>query len=644
MPAAGRRIARENMRPRTTSGRACGRAGACALAAALAAGGAAAQTEPPTLQTVLITATRSVQRLDESLPSATVITREDIDTLQATDLAELLGRQAGVEFARTGGPGSQASLFVRGAGSSQVLVLVDGLRLNSVLGGFAPLGGITLDAVDRIEIVRGNLSSLYGSEAIGGVVQIFTRVPQRNAAQARLEAGAGDTRSASAGIERRFAAGGLALTVAARRSAPFSAIDTAQVVPGPFAPGANADVDGNRARSGALRAFATLGAVELEAGAWGNRNDTDFDSTADGPAATHEERSRQSAVHASARAALAEGWRARLTAAEVRDRTRNRASEPFSFNNAAFEGRNRSLTLANEIRLAPTVAATLVLEQLRQRGESTAYDPTFAGASTAFERRLDSVQLGANGAAGAHHAQVNLRHDAYSDVGSATTGLAAYGYDLGAHWRVSAQVASAFRAPSFNDLYFPFFGNPQLASERARSGEVALRYAAGPTRFRASAYRTRTRELIAYDAAAGQARNIARAEAEGVELSASTRVGHWLLSGNAGWLRARDLATGERLLRRAPFTLHLSALRRSERWEAGAEASRVGARDDSDINTFARTRLAGYSLLRLFGSWRVSESLRANLRVENLFDADYALVHGYNTPRRGVFAGVTVRL
>jgi vitamin B12 transporter len=643
LPAEGRQIERENMAsPDLIRGR--WRAAACAFAAGLAAPATSSQTLAYALDEVLVTATRTEQQLADALPAATVITRGQIEASQSTGLVELLGRQAGVEFARAGGPGSQASLFLRGTNSSQTLVLLDGVRLNTALAGAAPLGGVTLDAIERIEIVRGNLSSLYGSEAIGGVVQIFTRGADRSGAEASAEAGAGDARAGSVHLSQRFAGGALALTLAARRSAPFSAIDTAAVIPGPFAPGASPDIDGNRTRSGALRAQAKLGPVEFDAGFWGNRSDTEFDSTADGPAATHDERARQQALHVSAGASLAERWRARMTLAQARDDTDNRSSEPFSFNNGRFEARNRSATLANEVQLAETLTATFVYEHLEQRGASTSYDATFAGSLTGFSRRVNSVQLGAVGSRGAHRLQLALRHDEYSDVGGATTGLIAYGHDLTSRWRASLQLATAFRAPSFNDLYFPFFGNAALSPERARSGELALRYGGADTALRIAAFRNRTRDLIVFDAAASQARNVARADIDGVELMATARIADWRLQADASVSRARDRASGERLLRRAPYALHLAASRAFGRLDGLFELTRSGARYDSDINTFARTRLAAYTVARASLSWRATEALRLHLRVENLFDERYALVDGYNTARRGLFAGLTARL
>ena len=189
-------------------------AAACALLSAGLSCTLAARAQTP-LDAVVVTAARSAQRAEDVLPATTVLTRADIERAQTPSLVELLSRQVGVEFARSGGAGAQASLFIRGANSAQTLVLVDGVRINTATGGAAVLGGIALDTIDRIEIVRGNLSSLYGSEAIGGVVQIFTRRGQATGIERGAEAGADDTRAVSA--TARYVAGG---TAWARRRAP----------------------------------------------------------------------------------------------------------------------------------------------------------------------------------------------------------------------------------------------------------------------------------------------------------------------------------------------------------------------------------------------------------------------------------------
>jgi vitamin B12 transporter len=600
-----------------------------------------AQSAEARLPLAVVTPSRIAQSLDDALPSTTVITRAEIERWQLTDLAGALAREAGVQFAQSGGAGSAASLFLRGANSSQVLVLVDGVPLNAAVGGAATLGGITLDTVDRIEISRGNLSSLYGSAAIGGVVQVFTRGAGKPGASVAVEGGQG--RHFNGAASAAADVGGLRIGAAAgtRRSHQFSAIDAARVIPGPFTPGANADIDGNESNSGSIGAsYRTQAGTLFAANAWASTNRTDFDSTADGPEATQQERSTIQAWNARVRAPLAANWESQLQVGEMQDHSRNTSSAPFSFNNGEFESRNLQASWTNELAVSELVKAQLGVEYLKQRGESTAFDPNFANALTAFSRNVTSVWSGLNGSTERQLVQLNVRHDRYSDVGSATTGLISYGYKLTPEWRTIAQVSNAFRAPSFSDLYYPFFGNPQLEPEKSRSGELGLHYVSGKATMRAALYGTDTRELIVYDPVTQRAENVDRARSTGVEVGASGRVGRWEWNGNVNAVRAINTDTDERLLRRAPYVINAGVAYDAERWRAGLQLSHVGPRDDLDINTFERTELGAYTLARIVGTWRVAPAVALRARVENLTDEKYETVSGYNVQPRTAFIGV----
>ncbi len=612
-----------------------------ALSWAIGASSAQPASElPPTV----ITPTRQSQSIDDALPATSVITRAEMDRWQAVDIVSVLSRETGVQFAQAGGRGAAASLFVRGANSSQVLVLVDGVRLNAGTSGAAAVGGIALDSIDRIEIVRGNLSSLYGSSAIGGVVQIFTRRGAEDGLVLSAEAGEGRTASgrASGGLDAGPVRLGGALGGGTTQS--FSVIDAARVVPGPFAPGANPDLDGNDYFSASLGAtYRSSGGTLLSANGWINRNRTDFDSTADGPNATHLEKSQVAAGNVSARTAVTEGWATQLAAGMSRDRSTNVVSDPSSFNNGEFSSDNLSVSWTNDVDLAQTVRGQVGVEYLRQDGESTSYDPSFSGQSQSFTRSVGSAWAGLSGVQGPHQFQLSVRRDQYSDVDGATSALAAYGYKLDTAWRVTAQLSNAFRAPSFNDLYFPFFGNPDLEPERSASGELGLQYVGRATTLRLAIYRTDTRDLIVYDPATARAENIDEARVTGFELGGSLREGPWQLSANGTLSRAVNDDTGERLLRRASWVVNLAAGFDPGAWSAGFELSVVGPRDDLDINTFERVRLASYTLARLVAAWPVGRGVTLRARIENLFDADYETVSGYNVMPRTAIVGVDLR-
>lgn len=613
-----------------------------ALLATLAAP-ALAQVTLPTL--TVMTPTRTALSLEDALPATTVITRDEIERWQAQDLVQLLSRQAGIEFAQSGGPGSQASLFVRGANSSGVLVLVDGVRINSVVGGAPALGGVALDTVERIEISRGNLSSLYGSNAVGGVIQVFTRAGSRNGGTVSVEAGQGRTLNASASLG--YAEGGTRLGVAlgSQRSRQFSAIDAARVIPGPWTPGANPDLDGQRNESATVSAsHAFASGLRVAGQYWRSHNRVDFDSSADGPTAAHEEDGLQDAAALTLRLPLTARWTSELALGQSRENSSNRASDPFSFNNSHFESRNRQLSWQNDLELAPGFTGTAALEWLDQEGGSTGFDPNYANAYTVFERRVKSGWLALNGTAGSQQWQAALRRDDYSDAGAASTGLVAWGWKFAPDWKLALQASNAFRAPSFNDLYYPGSGNAALKPEKARSLEAAVSTSLAGWRVKATAYRTDSRDLIVYDAAANFVDNVARARSTGLELAANGRLGAWELAANASYVRPLDEANAQRLLRRAPWTYNTSAIYESGAWRAGGELGYVGPRWDSDINTYARTRLAAYPLARVVAAYKLDARWTLKARIENLFDRAYETVSGYHPQPRTALVGVEAKL
>jgi vitamin B12 transporter len=602
-----------------------------------------AQSVPATQRLPAVEVTtpaRLAQPLEDALPSTSVITRAEIERLQSQELVQLLSRQAGIEFAQAGGPGAQAAIFVRGANSSQVLVLVDGVRMNSALSGGPVLGGVALDTIERIEISRGNLAALYGSSAIGGVVQIFTRAPVGTAASASVEGGQGQTLNGAATAGWADEASRVSLSVASRRSQQFSAIDPSQVRTGPFVAGVNADLDANRNDSASFSAaHRTANGTRLAASYWRSRNVVDFDDTSDGPFATHTETSLQQSWQASARVPVWGPWTSELAVGQFSEDSENQVSVA-SFSAGRFSARNRQATWKNDVTLAPGWTGTLALEWLQQRGGATSYDPAFAGAYTAFERDVTSPWAGLQGAVGEQEFQFAVRYDGYSDTASATTGLAAWAWRFAPQWRAGLQVSNAFRAPSFNDLYFPGFGNPDLVPETSTSGEASLAWQGGAWRVRAAAYRTESRNLIAYDPSTFRVENIARARSTGLELTAAGQVGDWALGANASWVRPINQDTDERLARRAPWSINASAIYEAGRWRAGGELSYVGPRWDADINTFARVSLDPYVLVRLVGSVKITPQVSLTARVENLFDEKYQTISGYNPQPRTVLAGL----
>jgi len=600
---------------------------------------------------IVVTGARVAQNVADTLPAVTVITRADIEASQSRDLVELLSRQTGLEMARSGGQGAQTSLFLRGTNSNQVLVLVDGVRVNTALAGAANLGGISTDDIERIEIARGNLSSLYGSEAIGGVIQIFTRGGAAPGAGVLAEAGQGHTRDASAHLTAPVADATLSVSAGYRTQKAISAIDVAQV---PFV---NPAPDGNWSRNGSLRLEQHGSLGDFSAWAWGNHNDTDFDdpfnSSASIPStrATQVEHRTQDGYGLSG-AHVFGASRVSLAVAETRDDAVDVSNipdndpandTPYSDNdNDQFRSRNRQITLQDTTTISPGIDLLGGWEHLSQLGAYTAFNYlTSIETLTQAERQVDSFWAGTTGRAGSQQWQVNLRNDRYSDFGSATTGLLGWGWNFSQGWKLTAQASTAFRAPSFEELYYPQSGNPALQPERARSQEIGLRWGQGALSASASIFRNRISNLIVSGPPPGYVEaNVGHASADGAELQGAGAWGGLRVGASLSVDRPRDLDTGLPLLRRAGYGAKLSAGYVRGPWSTDADVQRTGARDDIDYLSGAPVQLSPYTLARFALRYAITPKLRLDLRVENLLNTSYQLVDGYNTLPRLLIGGV----
>lgn len=568
------------------------------------------------LHEIVVTASRVRQPITQSLRHTTVITAADIRASQAADLPTLLRQQAGIEVTQAGGIGTQSSLFLRGANSNQTLVLLDGQRIDSATTGATALDQVMLADIERIEIVRGNVSALYGSSAIGGVIQIFTR---KGAGQpgGELRAGLGSygTHRLSGGYGGQFGATRLHLGLAHRNSDGYSALRP-EFVSTP----ADLDRDGYRnttftfnlahdLKSGhslSALARASRGRVEYD-GSWTNRSEQDID-----------------ALQLASENRLAKHWTSRLMLAASRD-----ALDSYldTTPRGRVSTRNRQIDWLNTVTLAQDQSLTLGLGWL---GQLVASDMTY----TRTRREVRHAAAGYVGEFGRQGMQLNLRTDDYSDFGSHTTWLAGYGLEVARGWRLLASASTAFRAPTFNDLYNPAWGgNPNLRPEKARSWEAGLQYASGPWTARLVHFDTRTRDLIVYQWPAGNV-NLKRAEVDGWELSASGQLGNIQIGLSLTAQDPRDADTGEPLLRRARRLGSLTLRHETGPWRLAAEIKASGAREDIHATAFNRVRLPGYTVFNVSGRYRLRDDLALEARIDNLFDRDYSLQHGYNTPGR----------
>ena len=583
------------------------------------------------MQLLIVTPTRMPQPLDQTIADTTVLTEQDIRNSGASDVPTLLRSVAGVDVVQSGGLGKVSSVFMRGTNSNQVLVLLDGVRINSATVGTTALEHIMLDSIERIEVVRGNVSSLYGSEAIGGVIQLFTK---RGHGAPALNAGIGlgshGTQHLSAGFSGDVDATSFSINVGKVKTDGISAINTQ------IAPTANPDKDGyDNTTLDAQVKHAINADHQLSASLFSTRGDSQYDSPFN--AATTDLNNTRAAIDKwslSSDDRLSAIWQSRLKWAHGTDDSRDYLNDVQA---SRFQTVNKQLTWQNELKIADDRRVSLAVENLVQ---SVSSDTLFTRSS----RNVDSLLGGYVAEYGPHQVQLNLRQDRYSDFGTINTGLFGYGWSFAKSWRATASISNAFKAPTFNDMYYPlsfgYQGNPDLKPERSRNRELGLHYAADGQRMDAVYFDNRTSDLIAINAAYTTMVNINQAQIDGEELSYAGEFGDTHVKANLTLQNPRDTATGLELLRRAKQLANFSITRHFGAWEAGGEWQYSGERKDSDINTFAPVTLSGYQVFNLNARYQVGKYLSVSARIDNLFNRDYMLVHGYNTLGRTLFAGL----
>ena len=586
-----------------------------------------AQSDADDLDAVVVTATRTAITTDAALAPVDVIDRDAIARSQAGSLGELLRGRAGINLSNQGGTGKLSTLFVRGAESDHVLVLVDGVRIGSATSGLASFQDLPVALIDRIEIVRGPRSSLYGSDAIGGVIQIFTRRDRGEAANFRFHVGAGSQgrREGGVGVGGNAGRGWFGVDAAFQSTDGINACRGAgfPVFAGCFVDG-QTDRDGYRNQSFSARGGVDIGeSVTLEAHALyvsgHNEYDGSFVDNSD---------IRQQALGAQLRWKASERVDLRFNVGSNLD-----ASDNFigSAPNGDFASRRNSASVQADIALADAQLLTLGVDWLHDRVDSdTDYDSTRRGNRAAFAQY--------QGTFGSNDVQLALRRDDNDQFGGETTGTAAWGLNFADGWRITASYGTAFKAPTFNELYYPFFSNPALRPESSKTYEVGLAWRGKTTRVRLDAFNTDVKDLIAYNATLFLPDNIEKARLRGAELRVDSRLFGWDLGASASWLDPQDRRSGHDLPRRARETARLELDRGFGKFRLGFTGVAEGDRYDDLANV---RRMGGFATLDVRGEYAVTADWTLQARVANVFDKSYETAAFYNQPGREYF--VTLR-
>ncbi len=577
-----------------------------------------ASTAPAVDRTIVVTATREPQPVADVLAPVVIIDRATIERSLAPDVGDLLRFHAGLDLARNGGPGQATSLFIRGTESNHAVVMIDGVRINPGTIGGAALQNVAPELVERIEVVKGPRSTLYGTDAIGGVVNVITRRGAEDGLQALVGYGRYGTRQAQLGGTYGGSLGELSLAASTLDSDGF-----------PTRRGDDTD-RGYRNRSFALGARGDAGPVEVAARWWrasGTSEYSDFFLT---PVDQDFENS-SAAVEAAGQ--VTETWRTRVTLSRVVDDVQqNQESFPGSGLDYA-RTRRHALDWQNGVRVGAH-ALTFGALLSREDTESLSFGERFdVGTDADTFYAQDQLELGR------HRVLLAGGYTDHETFGGHATWNAEYGLRVGANTRLTAAAGTAFRAPDATDR-FGFGGNPDLEPERSRNYELGLRHRVGGRHvFGLSAFENRIDDLIqfvtlSFDPFVGRNLNVERARIRGLEASWEYAGDDWRARAEAIRQDPEDRSDGSRLLRRAEESYTLAVARRVGPAELGADLLLAGEREDFGFP--APVRLGGYFLANLSASVVLGERWTVQARLENALDRDYQLADGYNTMRRAL--------
>jgi len=560
----------------------------------------AAEQELPSM---LITSARQAEPRAQATAANTVFTRADIERLQARSVPELLRRVPGVQVSSAGG---LPSLSLRGTGTAQTLVLVDGQRIASATSGFARLDYLAIDNIERVEVIRGPRSSLYGADAIGGVIQIFTRggKPGINP-EVRLAAGSDQTfqrsLSLAAGTEQTRVHLGASLD---ERDGFDITRDNR---------GADRDNDGQRNKALHLKLDHQFDA-NWKAGLSLNdqRGKNEYDDAYEFAPGTPQDEFRVSSYSGYLDGQLSDIWNSRLELGRSFDRN---SAVGSNYNDGLLETTRHSAALINRVQLSERQQLGLGSDWYEDRLDATTTYQEDSRHNLAFfaQHSFQGEHFGT---------ELGLRHDDNQQFGSHNSWNAAFSLPVGQSQRWILSYGEGFRAPTFTDLYAPpaWGPNPDLKPETSKTYELQWRGEFDETQLEAALYRTDLEDMIAWGGT--RMENVSQARINGFEASAARELLGWQASLGVSIIDPRDRDSGHTLARRAKRTLSIDLDRTFGALSAGAGWHVSSARYDTIANT---RELSGYGIFDLRAAWQSHPELRWEAKVNNLFDRDYAL-------------------
>ena len=581
-------------------------------------------------QNVVVAAGRQAQVAKDVLADNLVISAEEIAKSGAVSVVDLLQKQRGIEITRNGGPGTNASVFMRGGSNSQNAVFIDGVRVGSSTSGGATWSAIPLSQIERIEVVYGPLSSLYGADAMSGVVQIFTKKGSRALAPtASVGLGSYGLRKVEAGIsgatDSNFS---FALNAGHETADGFSATKPAA---GRFS--YNADKDGYTLDSVSGRLGLELSkGYDIGLNLLQSRLDSQYDS---GAAYDHRNEQKLETVALFGKAELSRNWLTGLQLAKTADRSNTGTSSRKSQINTT----QTSVNWQNDINIGRDVLQFIVERRVEDVDATTlALNPSRSTNSYAASYVLKRD---------AHLASASLRNDVSSQYGSHSTGSVAYGYRLTEDLRLNASYGTSFRAPSYNELYYPSYGIESNKPETAKNAEIGAYFDDNTYQFSAVYYQNKAIDLLVGTNVCpilqathkdGCAYNVDKATMSGFNFGGSAILGPLTLRASLDIQDPVDDTTGKRLARRSKQHGTLTAEYNIAKMKFGAEGILSGDRYDDVAN---KKLLPGYGLLNLYASYDVAVNWSVLARLNNVLNKDYETVKNYATAASNVYVGLS---
>lgn len=560
-------------------------------------------------QPIIVTATKTAQTADETIAPVIVIKRKEIESNPNAAISDLLRMHAGIDIGRTGGPSQQTSVFIRGTESNHTLVLIDGVKINPGTIGTAAIQNIDIDIIERIEIVKGPRSTLYGSDAIGGVINIITRQGTEGS-QYKVTAGYAsfNTKTLGFAAHNKQEDQAVGITVEATESEGYAIRTTSPIKRG--YDNLNIHLYGKK----------RIGTTDFKISHWNSSSKSEYLDFFLNPI---DQDYKNTITSVDAINNISENWLSKVKISRSEDDLQQNQSNDFA------NTERDTLDWQHDIQISDNQLLTAGLYLSNEKTKASSFGTNFdESTKTNAVYIQDDIQLGNN------HVIVGVRHTDHDTFGSHETGSIDYSLQYSDSVKIIAGVATGFRSPDSTDR-FGFGGNPNLKPEKSTNAELGFRYHEKNHQFSMSYFNNNITDLIDYNdpdgfagPISGSNKNIGKVQIDGTEASYKYTGKIWIIGLNAINQDPRDKANDSLLLRRAKQKYNASLAHQGEKHLVQLDISHVGQRKDFAVN------LDAFTLLNLSGQYRLTEQISINGRIENLTDEKYALAATYRPPER----------